>query len=690
MPLRLLHTRTLKFQEFHNPHSVDYAILSHVWDKGGEQSYQEVLDAIRQEHTSSGSSTDSRICEKIRRFCERAAEDGYEWAWIDSCCIDQSSSSEVSESINSMYNLYRHASQCYVFLRDVDDDDDPRQRASQFRRSEWFRRGWTLQELIAPAVLVFLSKTWTPVGTKDSLARVVQQITKIDAGVLKGYVPLATIPVGVRMSWAANRDTTREEDKAYSLLGIFGIHMTPIYGEGHRAFVRLQRAILEHIPDDTLLGWGRTLYLNTPADFGLLSSDHTSANHELGFYAPSPQLFKSTSDLKPIPQSALIMLLGLSSESPYPTIYANTRHGVSAHLPLLYVRHEDHPIDITLGFLPCLDSRNRLLAVILRRSASDPNQLVVGSYTSQNPGVERYFRTVRIDYAALKFWMMYTNSSPRVESLYILPHDPLYRSDPRSDIGRHPAPHRGKCGIIVPSWRKASLAKQGIVVQQTAIDDSSLHPEWCSRRHIIVLSRAGMGAVRIILGFCEHCKPSEIAEPHDFKVWPGFRLQLQSCPDPYDPASLEHDATIGSCRFSPHPSGKTDDGTHVHLWPSGHSGEQGLVLTVDVDFRENGFPTTPTNSFVDSIDEPAQKRERDGADRWSMLSSSSVGLRKLGAEHDPWLENDIEDDSWNEREAIWRCSVSSLPIATNRRQEEAIRATADQWYQQEWYRWGRS
>ena len=166
------------------------------------------------------------------------------------------SSAELSESINSMHDWYSHSNICYAYLADVDDEDNPERSQSQFRESRWFSRAWTLQELISPRIVIFLSKDWRVVGTKSSLARTIQEVTNIDVDVLLGRRKLSEVCVAKRMSWAARREAGKVEDEAYSLLGIFGIYLPLNYGEGRNAFIRLQEAIMKDIPDQTLFAWG--------------------------------------------------------------------------------------------------------------------------------------------------------------------------------------------------------------------------------------------------------------------------------------------------------------------------------------------------------------------------------------------------------------------------------------------------
>ncbi|PIL28696.1 hypothetical protein GSI_08740 [Ganoderma sinense ZZ0214-1] len=200
---------------------------------------------------------DPEMSPKIRDACRVARENGYRYIWIDSCCIDKSSSSELSQAINSMYKWYGRAAVCYAYLTDVPPGEDHQAKDSHFRKSRWFKRGWTLQELIAPISVEFLSKDWAPIGSKHTLANLVETVTNINYKALWNLEPLNKFSVAQRLSWAANRETTRMEDKAYSLLGIFDINMPTLYGEGDRAFRRLQEHIMQRTPDQTLFAWGR-------------------------------------------------------------------------------------------------------------------------------------------------------------------------------------------------------------------------------------------------------------------------------------------------------------------------------------------------------------------------------------------------------------------------------------------------
>ncbi|KAH7922675.1 HET-domain-containing protein [Leucogyrophana mollusca] len=227
-------------------HVPPYAILSHVW---GEE--EVTFRDINEPHA-----VNLRGYTKIEHCCAQARADGYEYVWVDTCCIDKSSSAELSEAINSMYRWYAEAAVCYAYLEDVSSGEDPACRTSRFRRSKYFERGWTLQEVIAPERVEFFARNWIKIGTKNSLVSVIANITGVDKRILLQKLSLADVSVAKKMSWAAQRRTTRVEDRAYSLMGIFGIHMPLLYGEGENAFIRLQHEIMRTSNDQSIFAWG--------------------------------------------------------------------------------------------------------------------------------------------------------------------------------------------------------------------------------------------------------------------------------------------------------------------------------------------------------------------------------------------------------------------------------------------------
>lgn len=249
--MRLIHVHTFQLREFlgHPSTFPNYAILSHTWEDD-EVSFQDFRD-ISLARRMKGFN-------KIKYCCEQAAEDGFEWAWVDTCCIDKTSSSELSEAINSMYNWYGTAMVCYAYLSDVSSAGEFNHKTELQNIGElprWFKRGWTLQELIAPLSVKFYSENWRFIGTKKDKALRLSIVTGIDTAVLRHECSVFQLPVAVRMYWASSRQTTRSEDIAYCLMGLFDVNMPLLYGEGIKAFHRLQEQILKTTNDDTLFLW---------------------------------------------------------------------------------------------------------------------------------------------------------------------------------------------------------------------------------------------------------------------------------------------------------------------------------------------------------------------------------------------------------------------------------------------------
>jgi hypothetical protein len=221
-----------------------YAILSHTWGlESDEVTFSDINECTGQHKSGYRKLT----------FCgQQAAIDGLQYFWVDTCCIDQSSSSEVSEAILSMFKWYQAAVKCYVYLSDVSTsgstgaDLPPKQTwERQFRNSRWFTRGWTLQELLAPEFVDFFSTEGKRLGSKTSLLKEIHAVTGLPRQVLQGSA-LHRFSIEERLSWIRGRKTKRGEDMAYSLLGIFGVFIPLLYGEGEdNAMYRLEEAIDE-------------------------------------------------------------------------------------------------------------------------------------------------------------------------------------------------------------------------------------------------------------------------------------------------------------------------------------------------------------------------------------------------------------------------------------------------------------
>ena len=284
--MRLINIVSLKLEEFFDEEIPKYAILSHTWGEE-EVTFQDIMSAPAHYQSKAGYL-------KIRGTCLQAKDHGLSYAWVDTCCIDKSSSAELSESINSMFTWYNRAEQCFVYLADVfkgsseltdlEEAEIPSskeklpRRVSQFAATRWFTRGWTLQELLAPNSVSFYDSSWELLGHRSSLHRLLSIITRIDDEVLMNpkMVQGPAISVATKMSWASKRATKRIEDRAYSLLGIFGVHMPLLYGEGAHAFIRLQEEIIKNSDDESIFAWDR---------------DDDSLDEPVGLLARSPDDF---------------------------------------------------------------------------------------------------------------------------------------------------------------------------------------------------------------------------------------------------------------------------------------------------------------------------------------------------------------------------------------------------------------
>ncbi len=272
--MRLINTFTLQLESFSSSKvAPPYAILSHTWGEDKDEvSFEEMKPNLQLSQVENKPGL-----EKIKMTCQLARkEHNLKYAWIDTCCIDKSSSAELSEAINSMFTWYRESAVCFAFLADWEPEQE------MFVRCKWFTRGWTLQELVAPETIIFYDQTWQARGSKSTYRREIAKRSRISEAILTGETKLSTVPVAVRLSWAAERTTTREEDAAYCLLGIFDINMPMLYGEGHKAFRRLQEEIIKEVADFSIFAW---------------KAVPGSCPDYMGILAPSPREFKEVSKM---------------------------------------------------------------------------------------------------------------------------------------------------------------------------------------------------------------------------------------------------------------------------------------------------------------------------------------------------------------------------------------------------------
>ncbi|OAQ62625.1 ankyrin repeat-containing protein [Pochonia chlamydosporia 170] len=328
--MRLLDVGSLQIHQFQaNP--PPYAILSHVWSS----------DEVTFQDLSQAGCTQKNGFKKISSFCWTLTQNlpRVTYAWVDTCCIDKTSSSELSEAINSMCAWYRGAVTCYAHLADV-KLNNRQSLGSDFEKSTWFTRGWTLQELLAPVEVEFYDKNWKFIGTRLTLAKRIASITGIDEDVLVTG-NWTNLSAAHKMSWAAKRRTTRPEDMAYCLLGIFDVNMPMLYGEGERAFTRLQEEILREYDDLSLLAWD--------------ASDVPASEDIVGVLASHPRFFQSCAGITSYP----------SEGKPF----AITNRGLQVSLPIF-----EGPL---LGAaLPCAPKGNFASSIMICvvRDAVVPNK----------------------------------------------------------------------------------------------------------------------------------------------------------------------------------------------------------------------------------------------------------------------------------------------------------------------------
>ncbi|KAJ2993972.1 hypothetical protein NUW58_g1676 [Xylaria curta] len=287
----------LELVEFSEEFTPNYAILSHTWGEE-EVTFQDIQAISSRQWPRVVSQAVSTIqakkgFDKIRKAAALAAAHGYHFIWADTCCIDKASSAELSEAINSMFRWYKKASICYAYLEDVKygyHDSKGGLFHLLCQHSRWFTRGWTLQELIAPEDVMFYGGDWGYLGSKahDEDVRIsLSDLTGIDVRVLEGTIQPSEMSIATRMKWASQRETTRLEDVAYCLMGLFDVNMPLLYGEGKKAFTRLQEEILKGSNDHSIFAW---------------KAPNIGSNKVLwGLLAETPQYFAYVENYRPMP-----------------------------------------------------------------------------------------------------------------------------------------------------------------------------------------------------------------------------------------------------------------------------------------------------------------------------------------------------------------------------------------------------
>lgn len=264
--MHLINIKTLALEEFIEGGIPEYAILSHRWTKE-ELNFKEVL--------KERADPDKKGYRKLVGACRVAAGYHVDYLWIDTCCIDKRSSAELSEAINSMYAWYENAKICIAYLEDVEAGPN---FDETFRASVWFTRSWTLQELLAPDDVEFYDGNWTLIADRKYNAHVISEITGIQRLVLSRDIHLKDRTIAEKMSWAAGRTASRSEDIAYSLLGLFGVNLALLYGEGSRAFQRLLEEIIRRTEDTTVLIGERQSPIKDPMALNISESSLLAAH----------------------------------------------------------------------------------------------------------------------------------------------------------------------------------------------------------------------------------------------------------------------------------------------------------------------------------------------------------------------------------------------------------------------------
>lgn len=300
--MRLINIRTLELEEYFGDKIPRYAILSHTWGEE-EVSYQDWQN-VNQRSAKKG-------YQKIRACCDVARGFPIDHLWVDTNCINKESSAELTEAINSMFDWYQRSAICLVYLEDFEYHDVD---LEGLERCRYWTRGWTLQELLAPDAVDFFDSSWQPFGTKYTLKEEISDITSISVRYLEISDRVHQASVAERMSWAANRRTTRAEDLAYCLMGIFDVNMPLLYGEGEKAFIRLQEEIIKHNDDRTIFCWSHS------------QRTHPRFLSWKGCLAPHPITFRQGGDFLARPESSVV---GTNSE------FQLTNSGLRIGLPLL-------------------------------------------------------------------------------------------------------------------------------------------------------------------------------------------------------------------------------------------------------------------------------------------------------------------------------------------------------------------
>jgi hypothetical protein len=358
--MRLVNAITLQLETFNDGNVPPYAILSHCWEED-ELSFTDLVKPRGWEAAQS-----KKGFRKLKMCCAKACIENLDYIWIDTVCIDKSSSAELQEAINSMFRWYAQSTACYAYLSDVDIN-----ATEKMHQSRWFRRGWTLQEMLAPRCLWFIASNWTRIGSRKQCQKQVTLATGIPSLYLQSAFDLTSYKPCVAdiLSWAAYRETTRIEDRAYSLLGLLGINLPLLYGEGERAFTRVQEEVLRQSDDQSIFAW--------------VGPEQMSG----GLLAPSPDNFAYLLDQDPSGRFRFSHADGVERRRPHTV----TNEGIEAEFLMLPVAPDIFAALLNLPgsttILPGPDEKHFPVSVDYR----------IGLYVKRIDDEDRFVRT-RLDY----------------------------------------------------------------------------------------------------------------------------------------------------------------------------------------------------------------------------------------------------------------------------------------------------
>lgn len=243
-----------------------YATFSHVIDEIGAP--LEDFARIKRELCSD-------IVKILIRACVQARDAGFTWLWNYAACVDRNSCAAQSEAINSLAQIYRNCGRSIIYLEDLKsklvEDEEVVERMAECR---WIRNVWAIPQIVFSRVAFFYSSDWSLIGTKKSLLPYLSSRMGIDQEVLEDSDSLEEFSLARRMSWASDMTASRVEDFAYALVGLFDVSMSILYGEGQKAFLKLQEEIMGDTDDFSLIAWDKIdaqeyngLFAHSPACF---------------------------------------------------------------------------------------------------------------------------------------------------------------------------------------------------------------------------------------------------------------------------------------------------------------------------------------------------------------------------------------------------------------------------------------